>query len=405
MNERKHLCVSWNLCLVAVVSIAMVLFSVSVAYAFESSGTEHYKMLSSVEYSGKTQYKNQVETLLTVRKDFLSDDQVQYFISSRDFDLVKGNLSFGQDVPARELSFIVNKRTKRLSTEERELALLERINNHCVLSLGKHTKDNIGRTWKQSFNLSSLDSSLPDKISFTLTAMPLSTEVFGELIAVRALSEPFTFQAPKVQGGLGDIKSRINTVYLFDPEIETVYMSISVFEATANINGFKEKLRHEVATYKSNASGESVDLSGLGKEFGKFVRKVGLNKKSIDVTKRGHLPQWARSEAVTVAEAGFTCGSIACEGAPNPVATVFVPIARTVAMQSSGALLSIGTIGTVSGALAANVVGISTVKIAAVPAIAAGMGMNAGTAAAVAGGATAIAVTGSEATARSPSTP
>jgi hypothetical protein len=391
--------------LVAVVSIAMVLFSVSVAYAFESSGTEHYKMLSSVEYSGKTQYKNQVETLLTVRKDFLSNDQVQYFVSSRDFDFVKGNLSFGQDAPSRELSFIVNKRTKRLSTEERELALLEMINNHCVLTLGKQTKDNIGKTWKQSFNLSSLGGSLPDKITFTLTAMPLSTEIFGELIAVRALSEPFTFQAPKVKGGLGDIKTRINTVYLFDPEIETVYMSISVFEATANINGFKEKLRHEVATYKSNASGESVDLSGLGKEFGKFVRKVGLNRKSIDVTQRGHLPQWARSEAVTVAEAGFTCGAIACEGAPNPVATIFVTIARTIAMQSSGALLSIGTVGTVSGALAANVVGISTVKIAVAPAVAAGIGMNAGTAAAIAGGATAIAVAGSESTARSPFEP
>jgi len=121
-------------------------------------------------------------------------------------------------------------------------------------------------------------------------------EAFNDMIAVRALSEPFIVKAAKEEGtGVGGLRSRINAVYLFDPEIDDVYLSISAFEATTNINGFKETLRHEVATYKTDAAGASVAMTALGKKFEKLARKMGLTKKSLKVVKESPLPQWARS--------------------------------------------------------------------------------------------------------------
>ena len=110
------------------------------------------------------------------------------------------------------------------------------------------TKDNVGKTWKQSINLSSFGDSLPGELRFTLTAIELNTDVFGEMIAVKALSEPFFIKA-----GGGSVRSTINTVYLFDPKIEELYLSVSVFEATKDVDS-KKTLRHEVATYRTDAT-------------------------------------------------------------------------------------------------------------------------------------------------------
>jgi hypothetical protein len=287
------------------------------------------------------------------------------------------------------------------------MALLERINNHCVMSLDKITKEYAGKTWKQSFDLSSFGHAFPNRLRFTLTAMPLRTEMFGDMIAVRALSEPFFIKAAKSDGGLGGVKSKIGTVYLFDSDVENVYLSISVLDATTNINGFKEELRHEIATYKADSAGVSVDLSGLGKDFENLVSKVGLSKKAAPVTRRLHLPNWAQTEALEAGQVAHMCAAIACEGAtaPNPVAAIYIPVARTIAMQSLGTLASVGTVGAVSSALVNSVPGFAGMKIAvAAPTI---MGVNAGTAA-VAAGATAgtvAIVASSREGARSPVTP
>ena len=408
MNAKKCLWTKQNFCLVTALVLALLLPLGKAAIAAENEGVEHFKMLSSVEYSGQKQFKHQVRTLFTVKKQLLSDDSVRYFISSSDFDLAGDDTSPGQQSSSRELSFVVDKENKNLSGGGKELALLEKINNHCIRSLKTVTKQNIGKTWNQSFNLSPVGDLLRGELKLTLTAIELKTKAAGEIIAVRALSEPFVITAARTSGGTGDVKARLGAVYLFDPEMENIYLSISVFEAETDMNGSKEKLRHEIATYKTNAEGVSVDLSGLGRKFEEFVKKVGLNKQSLKVVKESALPQWARTDGLIASQAANICAATACEGAPNPVATIYVPVARTVAMQSFGTLASAGTFGAVSSTLATSVTGVAGMKIAAAPAI---MGMGAGTTGAIAGGGAAAVAVGASGGGggggddRSPSTP
>jgi hypothetical protein len=354
--------------------------------AVENAATEHYKMLSTVEYSGQGQFKHQVETLVKVKKEVLSDDKAKYSISTKDFDIVGTALEPGQEPATRELSFVIDGESNRVSSGNTDLVALEKISNHCAKSLKQVTKKNVGKTWKQSFNLASFGHPLPKKLNLTLTAKQVKTNMFGEMIAVRALSEPFVVRVIRVKEGKYDVKnakSRIRTVYLFDSEINDVYLSISVFEITANINAPNEKLRHEVATYKTNAQGVPVDFSGLGKEFENFVRKVGLTSQNLKVEKQTPLPEWARLQGLPVGQVSNICAALACEGALNPVATIWMASARTVELQSGGRLASASKIGNISSILAKNIPGMGGMKIAVAPA--AIMGMSANTAATVAG--------------------
>jgi len=389
MSGSKFFLSRWKCCLMLVLGLLLLLFG-RACWATQDESVQHYKMLSSVEYSGQGQFRNQVETLLTVKKQLLSDNKVRYFISSNDFNLLRDNLDAEQQSSSGELSFIVDGKTGRMSGGGKDLVFLEKINNHCISSLKKVTKDNIGKTWKQSFSMPFLEHLFTGELKLTLTAIQLNTEAFGEVVAIRALSEPFVFKASGAQGNVGDVKSKIGAVYLFDSEIENIYLSISVFEATTNINGSKEQLRHEVGTYMTDSTGASVNLSGLGKKFEKLVQKVGLEKKGLKVKKETPLPQWAQYEGLAAGQVAHICGATACEGATNPVATVCIPTARTVAMQSRGILASVGTLGTgtVSSALAANVTGIGAMKIAAGPLI---MGVSPTTAGLIGGGSAAVA--------------
>lgn len=352
--------------LVLAVSVVLLLPLAKAGLAATNESAQHFKMLSTIEYAGKGQFRNQAETQFAVTKKPLADNKVQYSISPRD------------------LSFVLDRKTRQLSGASKDLALLEKVNNLCVPSLKKVTRENINKTWKQTFDLSLLDKPILKELKFTMSAIKVETKLFGEMIAVRALSEPFTVTAPKKDGGRGPIKAKVNTVYLFDPEIEDIYLSISVFEATTKINGPKEKLRHEVATYMTNASGESVDLAGLGKKFEKFVQKVGLTGKSLKVVDQSLLPQWARAEGLNAAHVANICASTACEGALNPVVTVCMPAARTVSMQSFGTLTGgFAAAGGTVGSLGAGVPAVGALNIAAAPAF---LGVGVGTAAAIAGG-------------------
>jgi len=392
-----------------IVLCAILWMPISKAGIYEQNpDVDHYKMLSTVEYTGQGQFKHQVETMLTVQKESLSQNRTRYSISSRDFDLSGTDMNIEQD--SHELSFIIDEKTKRLSSGGGNLTLLEKVHNYCVNSLQKVTKQNVGKTWKQSFDLSSFDYSLPKKLTFTMTAMEENTEKYGRMIAVRALSEPFVIKVVKAKKGVKNVKSRIRAAYLFDSDVEDIYLSISVFEATGNIDSSNEKLRHETATYKTNAQGVAADLKGISKDFEKFIRKVGLTNESVNVVKKVSLPRWAQSEGLRAAQIGNICAATSCEGAINPVVTVCMPAARTVALQSFGSIASAGQIGNIGVILAKNIPAMSGMKIAVAPAWA---GLGLGTAAQVTGlaGATAGGIAIAEnnsnggTSARSPVTP
>ncbi len=400
-NETKGFLDRRNICLVMALSVMLLLpSSGTTGLARGKESVQHYKMISSVEYTGGGQFRNQVETLFTVGKEALSDDKVLYSLSGSNLDP-----KLAQESSPIEFSFILDRNTRHLSSVgEEDMAFWARVNNKSIKSLKKVTKDNVGKTWKQSINLSSLGDSLPGELKFTLTAMGLKTNVFGEMIAVRALSEPFF-----VESGKGSLRSKINAVYLFDPRIEEIYLSISVFKATKDANG-KKTLRHEVATYRTNAAGASVDLNGLGPKFEKFVRKVGLSRKSVKIERKSPLPQWAQSEGLAAAQVANICAAMACEGALNPVVTICIPSARILAMQSLGEIHSIDTFATaetVAGSLGKSVPGIGTMKIAVAPAWT-GMGLITTKTATLVAGATAgglVIANNSGQENRSPSTP
>jgi hypothetical protein len=360
--------------------VTMLLSSGTIGLASEEQNVQHFKMISVVEYTGKGQFRNQAETLFEVRKEAFSNTEFQYIITGNDL-----NPNLNDKSSSTTFSFILDKNSRLMSGGGQETAFWAKINNESIKSLKiKVTKDSVGKTWKQSFALSSISDSLPSNLGFTLTAIELKTDVYGDMIAVRALSEPFF-----VKTGNDSIRSRINAVYLFDTEIEDVYLSISVFEGSTDFNGYKEVLRHEVATYMTDSAGRSVNLSGLGHEFEKFVRKVGLSRKALKIEEESPLPQWAQSEALTAAQVANICAALACEGAPNPVTTVSMPAIQTIGAQSLGKIPSIGSFAmapTVAGSLGKGVVGIGTMKIAAAPAV---LGMGLGTANTIAAGAAA----------------
>jgi len=301
----------------------MLLVFGTTSLAGPAESIEHYKMISTVEYAGKGQFRNQVVTIFTVRERPMPGTKVMYSFTAKD-----PNLTPTQTASPMAFSFVIDRKTRRVSDAAKDLVFWAKVNNESVKSLNKVTKDNIGKTWKQSVDLSSLDETLFDELNFTLTAIPARTNLFGEMIAVRALSEPFVIKISK-----GFVRCKINTVYLFGPNMEEIYLSISVFEAATDVNGFNETLRHEVATYKTDPAGVPVDLSDVGKDFERLVAKVGLSKTSLEIKEESRLPQWARSEGLRAAEVATICSAAVCEGAPNPVATISIPTARVLQFQ------------------------------------------------------------------------
>jgi len=376
MDKQKRKNCQWTRSALTTVIVGMMLLSFAhFAAAVQDTGTYHYKMVSSLEYSGKGQLKNRNESWFTVDKEPLSDNKVQYSIWTDDSS--SDASGFGS------ISFVLDRANRELVTSNGNLNFFQMIHNRCAQSLEKVAADNIGKTWKQSFDLSFLDASLPSELKLTVTAVELNTSVLGKMIAVRALSEPFTFETTGIGDKVDKVKCKINSVYVFDPSIEQIYMSISVFEGTTNVNGFKESIRHELATYMTDDSAVPVDFAGLGKEFEKLVRKVGLTNKDMKITKPTELPKWVRRDALRVIGLADTCAALACEGAPNPVVTVCIPAGRMVAMQGLGHIAGSSQLGTVAMSLAKSIGPIGSMKIAVAPGI---MGLSAMQAGAVGGG-------------------
>ena len=293
----------------------MIVLLLSTAILSAAESEHHYRMTSTITYSGQGQYSNHVESLFTVRQNSLGGDKVKYFVS-------------GKDV-LDELSFVVDRKSQHLSGVGQDSAFWAELNNSCVESLAQVSRDSAGKTWKQSFDLSSASGNLPGQLAFTMTAMIVDSSEYGEMLAVRALSEPFFVNLEQ-----GKLACRNNTVYLFDSEIEEIYLSVSVFEASTAVNGFKEVLRHEVATCKAEGNGDAIDLKGLGGQFERFVAKVGVTK-DYKVEKAVSLPGWAKAEGMQTAQASSMCSALSCEGAMNPVVTVTMPAANVAKSQSS----------------------------------------------------------------------
>lgn len=396
MNYSKHTKVYYllNSTILAVLVISLMFMKLPMLCAADSDAQTHdFKMISTIEYSGKGQYRSQAETVFTVNKQTLSDDMVSYKILTKPVSSTSKTDTV-YSVPD-EMSFVLNKDTRQIISESDSVSLLEKINNQCTKSFTKLSTKDIGRTWEQSFRLSVPSVLLPEEYKFSLKAIGLKTDAYGEMIAVRAISQPFVLYVTGNKGKTEPIKCKISTVYLFDSEVENIYLSVSVFEGSTKMNGYDETVWHEVATYRLTDQGKAVDLTGLSKDFEQLVRKLGLKRNELKVVDKVSLPQWVRYDLLKAAQAANICAATASEGAINPVITICAASSRVFELQVVGKLATTGSMVTVSNSLVHAVPGVGAMKIAAAPAFA-GVGVGtAGAAAGATGGAIAIANNGS----------
>ncbi len=364
--------------------VAMLVLALCETAAATGTGSQHYRMISSIEYKGQTQYKHRTQELVRVRKEAIGAGEFKYNIAT---DNSIANIEAGAEYNpnwSSEVSFNMNPETRAITSSQDELTFFKLMHNRCVMSLSKVSSEQIDTTWKQSFDLSYLGRAFESELKFTVTAIGLNTEAFGDLVAVRAISEPFNYTIQNEVGEVDSLKCKASAVYVFDPAIEEVYLSVSVFEGTTKLTGKKETLRHELATYKTDAAGASIDLTGLGKKFEKLVRKVGLTNKDLKVKEEGILPAWAQFDGLRAIKVSTACSGLACEGALNPVSSIYIPASRLVTLQGLGQIPSAAVpMGTVSTSLAQNVAALGSMKIATGPTI---LGMSPMTAGGVIGG-------------------
>jgi hypothetical protein len=323
--------------LVTLLSFLFLAMLGTLCQASQSKDVQHYKLLSILEYTGESQFKSEFETTCTIQKLAMSDNKTKYVISTNNPAEAMGNQATGEQLSLKDLTFIVDSKTRNLSTTDTGLAFLEKVTNECSKTLNAVTRENVAKTWKQSFNFSSIDNSLPRELRFTMTAIPIQTEALGELIAVRALSEPFV-----LNHDAGVVLCKSNCVYLFDRNLKEIYLGISVFKAATNIRGFDEVMQHSVATQKADNEGKAIDLSALGtnKDFENLVSKVGVTS-TLNVVQNAPLPQWAKEDGIRAAQVANISAAASCEGTLDPTITC-LPVGRIVELQSSNNLKTTG---------------------------------------------------------------
>lgn len=283
--------------------------------ASTSQDAEHYTIVSRILYTGEGQYANGIERQVTVNKEPLAGSNYQYVISgSEGFD---------------EISFTIDKQAREMSRYSDNAQLWALVNNKCMETLVNVTKENIGKTWQQRFDLRPVVKNMTT-LEMTLAAIEIEHETLGKLIAVRSISSPFVVD---IAGGTA--LSRINSVYLFDSEIEHVYLGFSVFESATTANGLEEVLRHEIVTYRTDSNGNAVNLKGLGETFDRFIAHVGIDKE-FEVKQPVDLPQWARTDGLKASQISNISSSLACEGNMNPVISLAVSSAQLALAQVEG---------------------------------------------------------------------
>ncbi|MCK5000236.1 MAG: hypothetical protein KAS23_11900, partial [Anaerohalosphaera sp.] len=340
----------------------------------EVQSTINYKLISTVEYKGDGEYNNRYETNFRVRKEPLENNQFRY-----------GILADGR---SKEMSFTLDKRTMLMSDCSTEFQLQKFISNTCVRSLKRNTTNNINKTWKQSFDLSSLGNSYPSKLSFTLTSQKMNTKKAGDMVVVRALSEPYATATPD------GLKGRVNSVCVFDPAIERMYMSVSVVTIESARAGFSKSIVcYQTAVMETDSRGKPIDLgfkedTKTGKKFSEFVRKIGLKEKMLKVKDKSkmNLPMWAKTDALKVTQLNNLCAGYACEHGVNPVSPVFFMTNQVMSAQVAGSVGSIGLVS-VSQTLSAS---IGTTSLATAPFL----GVGVGTASLIGGGGAAAGFSG-----------
>jgi len=305
--------------------------------------TDYFKLISTVEYTAQRgneskQYRHQAEPWFAVTTIPRTNEQRHYHLITDDLRFQSQYLEQKHE-DAGEINYDLTE--KRLMTDvDSDLLALQKMNNECIKTIGGKAPKEVGKTWTCRFNLGIFNHySLPNELKFTVTSVKIPTDKLGDLVAVRAISDPFLVKAAAQIEGYGFVKCKIACVYLFDPYVyetgeEDVYASAMVFLAATKMDGTTQQYRYEFGTYKTDADAKAIDMNGLGLELEDFVREIQLTLQSIEVKNSCCPPQWIRSEIANAAQLASACAAVACEqNIVNPVASIYLTAARVYQLQ------------------------------------------------------------------------
>ncbi|PKL49167.1 MAG: hypothetical protein CVV39_03380 [Planctomycetes bacterium HGW-Planctomycetes-1] len=310
---------------------------------------DYFYLVSTVEYTAKQgseerQYRHQVEPWFTVTSYPISKTQRHYNLSTHRLDVKKGYI-YGQYQDVNEINYDLTDKRYMTSVDD-DLQHLRKMNNACIDTLNGKAVNKVGETWTCRYDLRIFNHySLPDELKFTVSSIEVPTEKLGDLVAVRAISDPFMVKAVSQREEYGYVKCQVASVYLFDLYVmdrnsEDLYVSATKFMAATKMDGMTQQYCYEFGTYKTDSNSMPIDLNGLDYIFEGFTQKIELTPEPLEVNQPTGMPFWARVEIVNAAQIASTCAAVTCEQAiVNPVASVYLAAARTYQFQEEECLL------------------------------------------------------------------
>ena len=334
-------------------AIAVSLPSGQIAYAkqqqLDRQKTDYLKLVSTVEYTAKQgneskQYRDQVESRFMVTTIPQTSEKTHYHLITSDLKFKDAN-ALQKYRDAREINYDLGS-MRYMTGVDSDLLYLQKMNNECIKTINGAAPNEVGKTWTARFNLGEFNHySLPSELKFTVTSIKVPTDKLGDLVAVRAISDPFLVKAAAQTEGFGFVKCKIACVYLFDPYVEAtgkedIYVNAMVFLAATQMDGMTQHYRYEFGTYKTNADGRAIDMNGLGDKFEDFIREIQLTPQPLEVKNTCCPPQWVQSEVANAAQIASTCAAVACEqDVVNPVASTYLAAARVYQIQQQYVLV------------------------------------------------------------------
>ena len=330
--------------------------------------TDYFKLISTVEYTAQRgsesrQYRHQAEPWFIVTTIPQADGQRHYHLITSDLRF-QNEQSQQKYENADEINYEL-KEKRFMTGVDADLSALQKMNNECIRTIRGEAPKEVGKTWTCRFNLGILNhNSLPNELKFTVTSIKVPTDKLGELVAVRAISDPFLVKAAAQAGGYGFVKCRIACVYLFGPREEDVYVSAMVFLADTKMDDMTQQYRYEFGTYKTDANAGAIDMNGLGLDLEGFVKKIQLTPQPVEVKNPCCPPFWVQSEIANAAQLASACAAVACEqNMVNPVSNIYLAAARVYHLQQEYLLVPTPSERRVCQGLKGDVRGIHSMNI------------------------------------------
>jgi hypothetical protein len=338
---------------------------------------DYFHLISTVEYTAKQgnekkQYRHQMESCFTVTSWQTSAKQKHYDILATQLKMKNGYV-YNEYKDISRINYDLTDQRYMTSVDD-DLQHLKKMNNQCIDTLKDEDIKGPNKTWTCRFNLGIFKHySLPDELKFTVSSIKVPTKKLGDLVAVRAISDPFMVKVIGQVENYGYVKCQVASVYLFNPYVlnrneEDLYASATSFVAATKMDDMTQQYRYEFGTYKTDVNGTPIDINGLDYVFEGFTKKIQLATQPIEVNKPTGMPFWAKSEIVNAAQLASTCSAVACEQTiVNPVSSIYLAAARAYEFQDDSLLIPAPYDRTVCQALRGDVKAIYPMNICGRP--------------------------------------